>query len=452
LVARGDGVIHRLTWSGDSLVARRLDVEVPLHRAAFAAAAGEAARVNRFRVADLLVRDGGDTITVLASHHHWRPEDGCFTVRLSRVELPAAALKPGASVDVAWRTVHETRPCLPFKTRGRNGFAGHEMGGRLAFLDPRRVLMTVGDHEFDGYNSNTAAAQEAGWEYGRTLLIDLATGEAEVFALGQRNPQGLFVDGAGTVWSTEHGPQGGDELNRLVRGGNYGWPYRTWGTDYGALSWPLADTARDPSFREPVYAWVPSVGISSLLAVEGPGFTRWRGDLVVASLTARTLWRIRVDHDRVAFVEPLEIGSRVRDLVEGPDGALVLWTDSADVIRLEPAEDREEGVALFQRYCGACHKTGNEQAFAPNLAGVVDRPVGGSEGFDYSPALERMEGRWTEGRLRAFLREPLAVAPGTTMEFAGVRDPEHVDAIIRYLGTLGGPSGVPVRSDGRPGG
>ncbi|UPJ40050.1 PQQ-dependent sugar dehydrogenase [Bradyrhizobium sp. 40] len=123
--------------------------------------------------------------------------------------------------------------------------------------------------------------------YGKTLAIKIADGRA---TMGHRNSEGLYVDRSGTIWSTEHGPQGGDELNRVVQGANYGWPYATYGTDCGSFSWPLNKPELDrKNYETPVFAWVPSIAVANLVGVERGLFSEWEGDLLIATLKAMTL-------------------------------------------------------------------------------------------------------------------------------------------------------------------
>ena len=226
------------------------------------------------------------------------------------LESDRAAMLRGAA-GPGWRTLYETTPCLPIRGEGRRrgiSFMGQFGGGRMALLDPQTVLLTVGDFGFDGVASLEAPSQDPGTSYGKTIAINIGDGRATLFTLGHRNPQGLFIDRSGTVWSTEHGPQGGDELNQLVRGKNYGWPYATYGTDYGSFSWPLNKPEAEQDYQTPVFAWVPSIGVSNLLAIEGELFPQWRGDLLIGSLRAQTLFRARVREGHVAYLEPISAG------------------------------------------------------------------------------------------------------------------------------------------------
>ena len=109
----------------------------------------------------------------------------------------------------------------------------------MVLLDDSRLLFSVGDYQHDGWNREQMLPQNDDAEYGKTVLIDLNTGESSIHTKGHRNPQGLYVSPTGTIWSTEHGPRGGDELNMIMQGANYGWPLVTYGTEYGDKIWPL---------------------------------------------------------------------------------------------------------------------------------------------------------------------------------------------------------------------
>jgi glucose/arabinose dehydrogenase len=200
------------------------------------------------------------------------------------------------------------------------------------------VLFTVGDHAFNEVNSATAnLAQDPAADYGKTFRIDVEKKTAAVFSVGHRNPQGVHVATDGRIWLTEHGPRGGDELNELAMGGNYGWPLVTLGAAEQRFEWPLnAEQGRHNGYIEPVYAWLPSVGISNLTSVRSDVFKSWKGDLLVASLRGETVFRIRFHDRRVLYAEPIPIGWRIRDIAEAPDGRIIVLLDDGSVGSIEP--------------------------------------------------------------------------------------------------------------------
>jgi cytochrome c2 len=298
----------------------------------------------------------------------------------------------------------------------------------MAALDERHVLLTVGDQGFNGVDFATDHVQDPNASYGKTVIVDLADGSWEPYTIGHRNPQGLWVDSAG-VWLTEHGPQGGDELNRLRRGEHYGWPLVTYGTDYGRETWPLnVRQGRHEGFAKPVYSWLPSIGASNLIVVQGTLFEGWRGDLLIGSLVSEALWRVRVEADRVALVERIDLGERVRDIVEDPSGRILLLTDSYSILQLSP-------TTHVYAVCASCHGPvdGSAARLGPPLNGVVGRPVASVTEFPYSDALRSLEGAWTAERLHLFLQDPQAFAPGTTMRMHGIGDEQTRARIIEYL-------------------
>jgi cytochrome c2 len=460
LLITGDGQPYLLDWSksSDALSAKAIPVRVPVNGQEFSAAAGVEYRDKHdtgkydptaagtvqsrwFRVGGVLVDESGERVRVFASHHFWKSREACFVVRVSMLDSDSASLLAGAP-QATWKTVYETSPCLPITGEGRRRgtpFAGLFMGGRLALLDDHTLLLTVGDHGFDGVNSRQVLPQDAAAAYGKTVLIHLDDGSSEIYTSGHRNPQGLLKDRDGALWLAEQGPRGGDELNLLARGKNYGWPYITYGTDYYSLAWPLhPPEGSAQNFEGPQFAWLPSIAVSNLIQIEQDRFHAWKGDFLVGSLAAQSLFRIRMKAQQVALVEPIKVGSRIRDLTEGADGRIVLWTDDATLISLLP-EAGTSGELLFDTRCGGCHRAIESEvhSIGPDLFGIVDRRIASAKGYkDYSPVLRALTGSWTVERLDGFLANPQGIAPGTTMEFPGVQDREERHAIIEYLQTL----------------
>ncbi|MEQ8354402.1 MAG: PQQ-dependent sugar dehydrogenase [Kiloniellaceae bacterium] len=164
----------------------------------------------------------------------------------------------------------------------------------------------------------------------------------EIFSYGHRNVQGLTLrPGTGEIWAHEHGPRGGDEVNLLKAGANYGWPAISYGIDYsGAI---ITDRTAAPGMEQPVIYWDPSIAPSGMAFYDGDRFPNWTGDLFVGALAQRHLRRLEMDGQRVVGQEVLldGLGERIRDVRSGPDGGLYLLTDSGNgrLLRLEPAGD-----------------------------------------------------------------------------------------------------------------
>ena len=162
----------------------------------------------------------------------------------------------------------------------------------------------------------------------------------ELFSLGNRNVQGAALHPqTGVLWAHEHGPQGGDEVN-IIRGGtNYGWPVITYGVNYG-IGTKIGEGTEKPGMAQPVWKWVPSIAPSGMAFYNGDKFPRWRGNLFIGALKDRMLVRLELDGDRVVKEERMlrEADERIRDVRAGPDGFLYLLTDSSDgaLVRLEP--------------------------------------------------------------------------------------------------------------------
>jgi cytochrome c2 len=433
VLAASSGNLYRFSWNDEESIAiERLPIKAPINRDEFIEDYGEHAAYATFRLADVAIQENEDGHRLYVSHHYWNRKDRCVVVRISSRAWPGAVQGSADDGPEDWRTVFESQPCLPIGVARGSEFAGEQIGGNLEFLDSRFLLATIGDHQFDGWYRPTNYVQDIHADYGKTILIDTLTGESSIYTLGHRNPQGLTIDASGRVWSTEHGPEGGDELNLLVRGGNYGYPKHTYGTDYGSVTWPPGVQAGAiDNEQRPIFAWVPSIGISEIVAVSDPGFENWRGDLLVSSLRGKAIWRIRLDGDRIAYAESIAIGERIRDLVQG-DGEFVLWTDSGALVRLQPAKTLNDGAALFTLHCGGCHDD-NVNRIGPHLRDIVGRPVASAKGYNYSAALRAVDGEWTEDSLLEFLRDPAEFAPGTKMAITAELDEAQHAMIIEYL-------------------
>ncbi|MGB8712705.1 MAG: PQQ-dependent sugar dehydrogenase [Onishia taeanensis] len=229
--------------------------------------------------------------------------------------------------------------------QNRFSMPNHHYSGRLAWLPDTTLLLSIGDR---GHGDR---AQD-GADHAGSVLRLTATGEAPVdnpfvddpkmaaalYTQGNRNIQGITVTSDGTVWSSEHGPRTGDEINRIEAGVNYGWPVVTLGRDY-ATNLPIG---RDhaPGMRDPAYVFEGRYAPSGLAWVNSPHFPGWQGDLLAGGLASEKLTRLTIDNGKVARAEVLlegEIG-RIRDVRQGPDGLIYLLNDQPNggLFRLIP--------------------------------------------------------------------------------------------------------------------
>lgn len=222
-------------------------------------------------------------------------------------------------------------------------------GGRLLFLPDRTLLLTVGD----GFDYR-GAAQDPGSHLGKVLRLDRNgtappdnpfVGRAgyapEIWTLGHRNIQGLARDPeTGLVWVAEHGPRGGDEINQLRPGLNYGWPVVSHGIDYDGTI--ITERAFAAGMEPSLFYWAPSIAPSGLAIYRGHSYPDWDGRFFVGGLAARSLVRLRIGAQSGLFVEEARmfagLRARIRDVRTGPDGSLYLLTDDADgmLMRLVP--------------------------------------------------------------------------------------------------------------------
>jgi len=222
-------------------------------------------------------------------------------------------------------------------------------GGRMLFLPDKTLLLTVGD----GFDYRDKAQDRAS-HLGKILrltrdgkapadnpFIGRAGYAPEIWTLGHRNPQGLTRDPAtGTIWEHEHGPRGGDEINELVAGRNYGWPRASFGIDYdGKL---ITDRQHIDGMIDPRFVWAPSIAPSGLALYHGTVHPEWEGRLLVGSLAFRLLAQVRINPNTGLLAEEgrwlVGLRARIRDVRVAPDGNVYLLTDDAQgrLLRIRP--------------------------------------------------------------------------------------------------------------------
>jgi glucose/arabinose dehydrogenase len=246
-------------------------------------------------------------------------ETGLYGTAVARARLSGNALS-------APQVIFRQSPKLPTTLH---------YGARLVFRADKTLFVAMGER---GYG---ALVQQTGNSIGRVVRISRDGGSIEMTAQGFRNPQGAALrPGTDELWLNEHGPQGGDELNRIVAGGNYGWPVVSYGCNYGD---PVGDACRigggthAPTFIEPVSFWVPtSIASAGLVFYTGSRFPQWSGDAFMGALAGTALWRVRLSGNGEIGRERLfaNLGERIRDVRQGRDGLLYLLTDSGRMVQV----------------------------------------------------------------------------------------------------------------------
>lgn len=226
-------------------------------------------------------------------------------------------------------------------TQNRPADSSRHYGGRLLWLGDGTLLMSIGergDRDRAQDSSDHSGSLVHLDENGRPLPAALAGATAGIHSIGHRNPQGLALARDGSLWSTEHGPRTGDELNLITPGTNYGWPEVSRGREYVTFL-PVGESSA-PGMQDPVHVFEGRFAPSGLTEVSSPLFPDWQGDLLAGGLSSEQLVRLdirdqQVDHQEIVFDS--EIG-RIRDVRQGPDGAIYLLTDEASgkLLRLVP--------------------------------------------------------------------------------------------------------------------
>ena len=234
---------------------------------------------------------------------------------------------------------------------------GH-FGGKIAFDKSGYLFLTLGDRQVaPAGNLEAHPAQDLSNHHGTIVrlhddgrvpadnpFVGRAGAKPEIWSYGHRNVQGLVIHPeTGDVWANEHGPQGGDELNRIQPGRNYGWPVIGYGVNYTTGLAIHAGTHRE-GMEQPVHIWVPSIGISGATIYTGDRFPGWRGNMFVGGMAGQRLARLTLQGQRVVNEETLvpRMG-RIRDVRQGPDGLIYLVIDDRDgkptpILRMEPIE------------------------------------------------------------------------------------------------------------------
>ena len=302
----------------------------------------------------LLLVDGGKAEPVAGTPEVWAEgQGGLLDVLIPRdfatsreVWLTYAAPVPGGGATAVGKgRLSEDGSTLEGFTRlwvGKGSGSGRHFGSRLAEGPDGTVYLTTGDR---GTGPDGLAAQDPMRPEGKVIAltrdgqpaVTLSGMAPGVFSLGHRNAQGMTFDADGTLWLVEHGAKGGDEVNRIEAGRNYGWPVISYGENYNGQA--IGEGQEKPGMEQPLHYWDPSIAPSGLMVYQGELFPDWRGDIFTGSLNSDYLSRLDPEagfsEERLAAPET----GRVRDVIEAPDGSIwFLSVIDGAVYRIDPEE------------------------------------------------------------------------------------------------------------------
>ncbi len=239
-----------------------------------------------------------------------------------------------------------------FTTNGSNTWFGH-YGSRIVFDEDNYLFLSVGEGGSSSYGgpntgNNNALNPKSNWgkihrlDDGGSIPADnpVIPGNdflTSIYSCGHRNPQGLAIHPeTGELWETEHGPRGGDEVNIIVKGANYGWPAYSEGVNYDGTSVSSSHNAEE--IKAPVHFWTPSIGISGMVFITGEKFGNLEGNLLVGGLVSQKVHRCVIEENTVTEAEPLLSNQgRVRNIVQGPDGSIYVSVENPGrIIQIQP--------------------------------------------------------------------------------------------------------------------
>lgn len=279
----------------------------------------------------------GGLLDLALDHEGWlylsysEPGDGGAGTAVARARLQKDAL-------VDWQLLFRQQPKV---------VGGAHFGSRLVLTEDGYLFITLGDRyseraraqTLDNHLGKTVRLHKDGRVPADNPFVKTAGALPEIWSLGHRNMQGAALRPVSQqFWAHEHGPQGGDEVNLILPGHNYGWPKVTFGEEYGGGKIGVGQSA--PGMTPPLWVWVPSIAPSGMHFYQGELFKEWQGDLLVGALRGQALLRLRLAGDKIISEERLltDLGERIRTIREGADGALYLLTDSGKgrLLKLTP--------------------------------------------------------------------------------------------------------------------
>lgn len=271
-----------------------------------------------------------------------------FTYSSGSASANRTSLGRARLVDMELKDVQEIFRVSPDKSGGQH------FGSVLQWLPDGTLLMSIGDggnppqringmlareqaQNLGSHNGSVLRLTDEGKPAPDNPFVGKDGAKPEIFSYGHRNIQGITLDSANRIWTTEHGPRGGDELHYVEKGKNYGWPNVSFGRDY-VTNELVAPKTTSPEYPDPVVVWVPSTAVSGLTYFTGDKIPAWKGSLLSGGLVSQDIRVIKMDGTKPVEERSARIGRRVREVEQGPDGYVYVLTDhgNGELIRLEP--------------------------------------------------------------------------------------------------------------------
>lgn len=220
---------------------------------------------------------------------------------------------------------------------------GQHFGSRIAIDKEGFIFMSIGERnmreraqDLNSHQGKILRLSREGKAPADNPFVNTKGALPEIWSLGHRNPQGLVIDSEGSLLASEFGPRGGDEINIIQKGLNYGWPIITYGKEYWG---PAIGTTRKEGMQQPHFYWVPSINPSGIMIYHGTAFPKFEKNLFLATLAGNHLHRVVMDKNKKIIKEEKlleDLGERFRQVRTGPDGLIYLSTDSGKILRLKP--------------------------------------------------------------------------------------------------------------------
>ncbi len=277
---------------------------------------------SRFAITDIAVlSETTNGASILASYPTYDRGRQCVSVTLAAYQLNFAT--PSLQRSKTWFT---SKPCVPVS-------AVQHAAGRLEVIDKTSAYLTIGDLGFTKINQPKVRGDLGS-------IFKVSNKSVEKISQGHRNQQGIVLR-AGDLYISEHGPRGGDELNLITKGQDYGWPAVTFGEPYSSGDYVKPRvTGSHEGFTKPLTNWVPSVAPTELIALpEGPMWGTWQSQLVMGTLREESLIFIQLrNRTTVGAIEEVNVGERIRDLDLAPDGKILATTDSGQLLMIAPGK------------------------------------------------------------------------------------------------------------------